>query len=88
MNLVATSGAFGSGHIGGFIGAGHRAASRRRETLWAWLSLLVLVICWDAAARLDERISPPRARLTHVAEAEERSAQNALIPVSARPTVN
>ncbi len=65
-----------------------KAAQRRREVFWAWLSLAVLVICWDAAARLDQKASPPRPRLTHMAEAEERMAQNALIPVSARPTVN
>lgn len=65
-----------------------RLAGHRRETLWAWLSVVVLVLCWDAATRLDQHVSPPRVRLTHVAEAQERQSQNAFMPVSARPTVN
>jgi hypothetical protein len=43
----------------------------RREQAWAWLSLVTLVICWDASERLGERVSPPRARMTHVMEDEE-----------------
>lgn len=43
----------------------------RRERAWAWLSLLTLILCWDAAARLDERISPPRVRIAHAGEREE-----------------
>ena len=75
MNLSVTSLATNMGSSHSMRTAGRmagRTASRRRETLWAWLSLLVLVLCWDAAARLDEKVSPPRLRLTHVAAAEER----------------
>lgn len=66
---------------------------RRREAAWAWLSLVTLILCWDASARLEERISPPRVRIAHAGDREARpaqseSAQNALMPVSARPTVN
>jgi len=43
----------------------------RREQAWAWLSLVTLVICWDASERLGERVSPPRARIAHVMEDEE-----------------
>lgn len=49
-----------------------RAALRRRELLWAWLTALVLLICWDAATRLDQTVSAPRPRLSHVTEADER----------------
>lgn len=72
--------------------------SRRREVAWAWLSLITLVICWDRAARLDERGSAPRVRIAHAIDREEAALgangraliehQNALIPVSARPTVS
>jgi hypothetical protein len=65
-----------------------KVEQRRRELLWAWLSLAALVVCWDAAARLDEKVSPTRPRLTHMAESEAAATQNALMPVSARPTVN
>ena len=50
--------------------AADRARSRRREVLWAWASLLVLVICWDAAIRLDEHVSPPRVRIAHAVDEE------------------
>lgn len=65
-----------------------RTTQRRRELCWAWLSIVVLVLCWDAAARLDQQVSPPRPRLTHLAESDDKATQNALIPVSARPTVS
>ena len=61
---------------------------RRREAVWAWLSLVTLVICWDASARLEERVSPPRVRIAHAGDGKHDLAQNALMPVSARPTVN
>ena len=44
---------------------------QRRERVWAWLSLIVLIICWDASARLDQRVSPPRPKLTHAVDEEE-----------------
>jgi hypothetical protein len=43
---------------------------QRREQVWAWLSLVVLIICWDASARLEERVSPPRTRIAHALEEE------------------
>jgi len=48
-----------------------RKEGRRRELVWAWLSLAALVIAWDRAARLDERASPPRVRIAHVVTREE-----------------
>ena len=44
---------------------------QRREQAWAWLSLVVLIICWDASSRLGERVSPPRARIAHAIEEDE-----------------
>jgi hypothetical protein len=43
---------------------------RRLELVWAWGSLLTLIICWDAALRLDQHVSPPRVRIAHAAEVE------------------
>lgn len=43
----------------------------RREQVWAWLSVVTLVICWDASQRLDERVSLPRTRMAHVSEDQE-----------------
>ena len=37
-------------------------STRRLELLWAWASLLVLIVCWDAALRLDQRVPLPRMR--------------------------
>jgi hypothetical protein len=62
-----------------------QARSATREAAWAWLSLVTLILCWDASSRLEERVSPPRVRIAH---AGEEPAQNALMPVSSRPTVN
>ena len=44
---------------------------QRREHVWAWLSLVVLIVCWDASSRLEDRVSPPRPRLAHVVEEDE-----------------
>lgn len=44
---------------------------QRREQIWAWLSLVVLIICWDTSARLEERVSPPRTRMAHVVDDDE-----------------
>jgi hypothetical protein len=52
-----------------------RLTQRQREHAWAWLSLLTLLICWDASLRLDERVSIPRARIAHAADASEASQQ-------------
>lgn len=43
---------------------------RRLELVWAWGSLLTLILCWDAALRLDQHVSPPRVRIAHAAEIE------------------
>jgi hypothetical protein len=32
--------------------------------------LLVLIICWDAALRLDQRMPLPRIRIAHVSETD------------------
>lgn len=29
----------------------------RRERLWAWASMLMLVVAWDVANRLDQHVS-------------------------------
>ncbi|HEY0943446.1 MAG TPA: hypothetical protein VGE08_25405 [Steroidobacter sp.] len=55
---------------------------QRRERAWAWLSLVALIICWDTSSRLEERVSPPRAKLAHVVEEEE------LLPFAARFSVD
>ncbi len=47
---------------------------RRRERLLACLAFFTLVIAWDATLRLDQRIAPPRMRLSHAVEAEGQEA--------------
>jgi hypothetical protein len=44
------------------------ATQRRREHIWAWLSLLLLLLCWDASSRLDDRVAMPRPKLGHMVE--------------------
>jgi hypothetical protein len=44
---------------------------QRREQVWAWLSLVVLIVCWDASSRLGERVSPPRSRMAHALEEDD-----------------
>jgi hypothetical protein len=39
-----------------------KLSSNRLEVLWAWASLLVLIVCWDAALRLDQHVQLPRRR--------------------------
>jgi len=53
----------------------------RREQAWAWLSLIVLIICWDASARLGERVSPPRTRIAHVMDDDEFARPTAALNV-------
>lgn len=43
----------------------------RREQVWAWLSLVTLIVCWDASERLGERVSPPRTRIAHALDDHE-----------------
>ncbi len=45
-------------------------ARRRREHLWAWVSLLLLILCWDASLRMDQKVPMPRPRLAHLVEPE------------------
>ena len=51
--------------------SGPDRGQQRRESMWAWLSLLTLVLCWDASARLETRVSPPRVRIAHAGERSE-----------------
>lgn len=50
---------------------GRASSFNRLEIVWAWASLLVLIICWDAALRLDQRVSVPRVRIAHAAESAQ-----------------
>lgn len=43
---------------------------QRRERTWAWLSLVALIVCWDASSRIGERVSIPRPKLAHALEDE------------------
>lgn len=51
--------------------SGPDSRQRRREAMWAWLSLVTLVLCWDASTRLETRVSPPRVRIAHAGERSE-----------------
>ncbi len=47
------------------VRASNPSRSQRRdrlEKLWAWVALLMLLFCWDAASRLDQRA--PSARVS------------------------
>jgi hypothetical protein len=48
-----------------------RDCQQRRERVWAWLSLVALIICWDASSRLEAEVAPPRARVAHLLEEDE-----------------
>ncbi len=54
---------------------------QKREQVWAWLSLVVLIVCWDASSRLEERVSPPRPKLAHVVEDDEMFRSTASLSV-------
>jgi hypothetical protein len=54
---------------------------QRREQVWAWLSLVVLIVCWDASSRLGERVSPPRPKLAHVVDENEMFQSSATFSV-------
>ena len=45
-------------------------ARQLRERILAALAFVMLIIAWDATLRLDERVSPPRMRVSHGAERE------------------
>jgi len=53
----------------------HDETYSRLEVLWAVASFVVLILCWDASCRLDERVSIPRVRLAHALE-EERTVRS------------
>ena len=46
------------------------AAKRWRERILASLAFVMLIVAWDATLRLDERMSPPRMRVSHAVEME------------------
>ena len=61
----------------------HRAISlarRRRERVLASLAFLMLIVAWDATLRLDERVAPPRMRLSHAVEHEIEPQAQAWLP--------
>ena len=43
-------------------------AKSRREQILACLAFLMLIVAWDATLRLDERVAPPRMRMSHAVE--------------------
>ena len=43
-------------------------AKRVRERILASLAFLMLIVAWDATLRLDERVAPPRMRVSHAVE--------------------
>lgn len=52
------------------------AARRRLEIYWAVASFLALIVSWDAALRLDERVPLPRMRVAQaMEEAESQRAE-------------
>ena len=55
--------------------ADERVRRTRREQWWAWASLLVLTLAWDASGRLDERVALPRMRIAYAAEADDPAPQ-------------
>jgi hypothetical protein len=48
--------------------------------IWAWASFVALLLCWDAAARLDQRVSIPRVKIAHAVREEP-----SLHPTSSQP---
>jgi hypothetical protein len=60
-----------------------RAAARerrRRETVWAWLSVLMLIVSWDAATRLDGGVLPPRAEASGITDLQPPPFAGAVPP--------
>ena len=47
------------------------ASRRRLEIYWAVASFLALIVSWDAALRLDDRVPLPRMRVAQAAEEME-----------------
>lgn len=44
------------------------ASRRRLEIVWTCVSLVALIVSWDAAMRLDERVPLPRLRVAQEME--------------------
>jgi hypothetical protein len=55
-------------------------AKRRREQMLAALAFVMLVVAWDATLRLDERVAPPRMRLSHAVERETETQAQVFAP--------
>ena len=53
-----------------------KTSKRRRERVLAGLAFLMLIVAWDATLRLDERMSPPRMRMSHAVEVESDPHRN------------
>lgn len=51
------------------------ATRRRRDVAWACASLLVLIVSWDAAMRLDEKVPLPRPRVVQEMELQRAEGQ-------------
>jgi hypothetical protein len=56
------------------------SAKRRREQVLAALAFVMLIVAWDATLRLDERVSPPRMRMSHAAETETETQMQVMVP--------
>ena len=59
-----------------------RSGHDRLELLWAAASFVVLILCWDRASRLDERVSIPRIRNAHVLQEEQVARTGITHPVT------
>jgi hypothetical protein len=55
-------------------------ARRRRERVLACLAFVMLIVAWDVTLRLDERIAPPRMRLSHAVEHESELQMQTFVP--------
>jgi hypothetical protein len=51
-----------------------KPSNRRLELLWAWASVLVLILCWDVALRLDQSTPLPGMHM-HESAGLEHPAQ-------------
>jgi hypothetical protein len=59
-----------------------RSSYSRLEVLWAVVSFLVLILCWDATLRLDQKVSVPRVRIAHALEEERAVRQSSSHPLT------
>jgi hypothetical protein len=55
-------------------------ARRWRERVLAVLALVMLIFAWDATLRLDEKMSPPRVRVSHAVELEGELQRQTFVP--------